>query len=63
MSMGKEPREILRSNLGTWVHSTGERAAASRTPTLISSLVSRGQATFSFHFLTKQVMERPERLS
>lgn len=33
------------------------------TLTLISSLVSRGQATFSFHFLTKQVIERPERLS
>lgn len=31
--------------------------------TLMSSLVSRGQATFSFHFLTKHVTERPERLS
>lgn len=37
--------------------------AIPHTPTLISSLVSRGQATFSFHFLTKQVIERPERLS
>lgn len=37
--------------------------AIPHTPTLMSSLVSRGQATFSFHFLTKQVMERPERLS
>lgn len=33
------------------------------THTLMFSLVMRGQATFSFHFLIKQVMERSERFS
>ena len=56
---GKEARTIPAV---TWVH--GEKKQATfHTPTLISSLVSRGQATFSFHFLTKQVIEREERLS
>lgn len=55
------PRANLSACSGTKTESTGERPG--QLPTLISSLVSRGQATFSFHFLTKQVMERPERLS
>ena len=33
------------------------------TRTLMFSLVMRGQATFSFHFLIKHVMERSERFS
>lgn len=33
------------------------------TRTLMFSLVMRGQATFSFHFLIKHVIERSERFS
>lgn len=37
--------------------------APGTTHTLMFSLVMRGQATFSFHFLIKHVMERSERFS
>lgn len=37
--------------------------ASGTTHTLMFSLVMRGQATFSFHFLIKHVMERSERFS
>lgn len=45
---------------------SGDRTCAeapSTTHTLMFSLVMRGQATFSFHFLIKHVMERSERFS
>jgi len=57
---------------GTWnpgSHCTGNRQSqrlsllSGAICTLMFSLVMRGQATFSFHFLIKHVMERSERFS